>query len=83
MTISGGKGAAASVLGAAVPFTVDPWDPAYGQAFSEGQDSALDDSTAELVLDFEVPAADWRPVDPDTGPSLPRVVVELSSTRWI
>ena len=58
--------------------------PAYGQAFSEDQDgSALEDSTAELVLDFEVPAADWRPIDPDPAPRLPGVVLFLDGVRRI
>ena len=83
MTIPGGEGAAAAVPRAAVPFTVDPWDPAYGHAFSEEDGSALEVSTAELVLDFEVPAADWRPIDPDPAPRMPGVVLFLDGVRRI
>ena len=65
-------------------FTVDPWDPGYGLAFSEEQDgAALEGSTAELVLDFEVPAEDWRPVDPDPARELPGIVLFLDGVRRI
>jgi len=65
-------------------FTVDPWDPGYGLAFSDDQDGGtLAGSTAELMLDLEVPAADWRPVDPDLRPALPGVVLFLDGVRRI
>jgi hypothetical protein len=79
VTVSGGAGAAI----AGVPFTVDPWDPAYGQAYTEEDGGVLDDSTAELILDLEVPAADWRPIDPDPYPALPDVVLFLDGVRRI
>ena len=48
-----------------VAFTVDPWDPGYGLAYNEELDGgALEESSAELNLDLEVPAAQWRPIDP-------------------
>jgi hypothetical protein len=65
------------------PFTVDPWDPAYGQALFEEDAGALDDSSAELVLDLEMPAADWRPVDPDPALALPGLVLFLDGVRRI
>jgi hypothetical protein len=70
--------------GQQVPFTVDPWDPSYGQAFTE-EDSgaALEDSSAELMLDFEVPAARWHPIDPDPALALPGVVLFLDGVRRI
>ncbi|MGN6794819.1 MAG: hypothetical protein ACTHJW_20725 [Streptosporangiaceae bacterium] len=71
------------VSGTLVPFTVDPWDPAYGQAFSDEHGGTLDDSTAELVLDLEVAAVDWRPIDPDRAPALPRLVLFLDGVRRI
>ena len=65
-------------------FTVDPWDPGYGLALSdEPEGGALEGSTAELMLDLEVPAADWRPVDPDRKPALPGVVLFLDGVRRI
>ena len=74
----------APVVGATVPFTVDPWDPAYGQAFGDDQGgAALEGSSAELVLDLELPAADWRPLDPDPRPALPDLVLFLDGVRRI
>ncbi len=73
-----------TALAGAATFTVDPWDPGYGLAFSEEQDGAtLEGSTAELMLDFEVPAADWRPVDPDLAHELPGIVRFLDGVRRI
>jgi hypothetical protein len=68
----------------AATFTVDPWDPGYGLAFSDEQDGAtLEGSTAELVLDFEVPPEDWRPIDPDQAPELPAIMLFLDGVRRI
>ena len=67
-----------------VSFTVDPWDPGYGLAYSEDLDSdALEESSAELNLDLEVPAAQWRPIDPDRAPELPATVLFLDGVRRI
>jgi hypothetical protein len=67
-----------------VPFTVDPWDPAYGQAFSdEDSGAALDDSSAELILDLEVPPEDWHPIDPEPTLAVPDVVLFLDGVRRI
>lgn len=69
---------------APVSFTVDPWDPGYGLAFSEDLDGgALEESSAELNLDLEVPAARWHPVDPDPTPPLPGTVLFLDGVRRI
>ena len=49
-------------------FTVDPWDPGYGLAAGEELGGgALEESTAELNLDLEIPAASWRPGSPGRG----------------
>ena len=59
------------------PVTVDPWDPGYGMALAEEMDGgALQESSAELILDLEQPAGQWRPVDPDLAPAL-----RISSSR--
>lgn len=42
-----------------VRLAVDPWDPSYGNPLGE---SALEESTARLTLDLEVPADDWTPI---------------------
>jgi hypothetical protein len=67
-----------------VAFTVDPWDPGYGLAFSEDLDGgALEESSAELNLDLEVPAAQWHPINPDPAPQLPGTVLFLDGVRRI
>jgi hypothetical protein len=62
-------------------FTVDPWDPGYGQAMAD--ESELGESSAELQLDLEVPAEDWRPIDPDPEVELPEKVLFLDGVRRI
>ena len=67
-----------------VSFTVDPWDPGYGLAFSEDPDGgALAESSAELNLDLEVPAARWQPIDANPAPRLPRTLLFLDGVRRI
>lgn len=67
-----------------VSFTVDPWDPGYGMAVSEDLDGgALQDSSAELILDLELPAGQWRPVDPGLAAALPATVLFLDGVRRI
>jgi hypothetical protein len=69
---------------ARVSFTVDPWDPGYGLAFSDELDGgALEESSAELNLDLEIPAPQWRPLDPDPAPRLPGMVLFLDGVRRI
>jgi hypothetical protein len=70
---------------APLTFTVDPWDPGYGQAFSDEQDEPgrLSESTAELDLDFEVPAGEWQPIDPDPEFTLPERVLFLDGVRRV
>ncbi len=65
-------------------FTVDPWDPCYGPAYGDELDSGpLEESSVELNLDLEVPAARWHPVDPDSAPRLPGTVMFLDGVRRI
>ena len=65
-------------------FTVDPWDPGYGQAVGDELDGgALAASTAELGLDLELAADRWRPVDPDLAPQPPDTVLFLDGVRRI
>jgi hypothetical protein len=69
----------------AVPsFSVDPWDPGYGMAFGEEMSGeALQESSAELILDLEFPAAQWRPVTADTDRRVPENVLFLDGVRRI
>ncbi len=65
-------------------FTVDPWDPGYGLAYSDELDGgALGESSAQLDLDPEMPADRWRPVDPDPTASLPGTLLFLDGVRRI
>ena len=67
-------------------FTVDPWDPGYGQAFSDeqaGSGGALSESSALLDLDLEMPAEDWQPIGPPLGLPLPKSVLFLDGVRRI
>ncbi|HEY3905814.1 MAG TPA: hypothetical protein VGM14_18035 [Streptosporangiaceae bacterium] len=75
----------AAAPAARLMFTVDPWDPGYGQAFSDEQDEPgqLSESTAELDLEFEVPAGEWRPIDPDPTFTLPERVLFLDGVRRV
>jgi hypothetical protein len=69
---------------APVSYTVDPWDPGYGVAFSEELDGgALEESSAELNLDLEMPSAQWRPVDPDPAVVRPGTVLFADGVRRI
>jgi hypothetical protein len=71
--------------GPAVPsFSVDPWDPGYGMAFGEEMSGeALQESSAELILELEFPAAQWRPVTADTDRRVPENVLFLDGVRRI
>lgn len=76
---------ASTAAPALMSFTVDPWDPGYGQAFAEELDSSggLSQSSAELNLDFEMPARDWLPLDPDPAVPVPEAVLFLDGVRRI
>jgi hypothetical protein len=79
--------AASALAPALMSFTVDPWDPGYGQAYAEELDSpgsgTLSESTAELNLDFEMPAQEWLPIDPDPAVPMPETVLFLDGVRRI
>jgi len=64
-------------------FSVDPWDPSYGQALEEADGPGMAASTAELNLDLERAAAGWGPIDPDVAAPLPGTVLILDGVRRI
>ncbi len=69
---------------AGLAFSVDPWDPGYGMALGEELDgAALEESSAELTLDLELPAADWHPIDPDLSGRPPGTLLFLDGVRRI
>jgi hypothetical protein len=60
-------------------FSVDPWDPAYGT--SSG--SQRGESSAEVAIDVEVPAAEWAPIDPSPGLVPPSAVLFVDGVRRV
>lgn len=66
-------------------FSVDPWDVEYGSSVELSADA----STADVVVDLEVPADQWRPVDaPDLSPQPQRIlfidgVRRIDARVWI
>ncbi|MEO3794411.1 hypothetical protein ABGB14_29715 [Nonomuraea sp. B10E15] len=64
-------------------FTVDPWDPGYAAALAVEALSELGSTSAELVLDIERPAADWKPVTPGPDADPPRTLLVADGVRRI
>lgn len=65
-------------------FSVDPWDPGYGLAFTSDLDGgALEESSAQLNLKVEVPPEAWAPVDPDPSVPVPTTMLFLDGVRRI
>jgi hypothetical protein len=62
-------------------FSVDGWDPAYGVSLEAEQQ--LQESTAQITVDVEVPASQWRPVDPRPGLAPPASVLFVDGVRRI
>jgi hypothetical protein len=61
-------------------FSVDGWDPSYGASLElEGQ---LEESTAKIDAEVELPADRWRPIDPDVGP-LPEALLFADGVRRV
>jgi len=63
-------------------FHVDPWDPGFGAALTESA-GGLQETTADLGLDFETPADRWRPLDPRPGGWAPSAVLVVDGVRRI
>jgi hypothetical protein len=73
-----------STVARPVSFSVDPWDPGYGMAFGEEMNGdGLPDSSAELNLDLELPAGQWRPLTPDGTMPVPDTLLFLDGVRRI
>ena len=82
MTLSAAPVSAAAT--ATASFSVDPWDPSYGMAYGEEMDDdSRPGSSAELVLDLELPPADWRPVSADPSLPVPGTILFLDGVRRI
>ena len=63
-------------------WSVESWDPAYGLP---GEALDLDDTSADVVVDIEVPAPQWAPLDvPDgSGDAAAGVVVFVDGVRRV
>ncbi len=73
-----------TTLIAPASFSVDPWDPSYGQAFTEDMDAqGFAETSAELNLDLEVQADRWHPVDPPDRLAAPDTLLFLDGVRRI
>ncbi|HEY1666881.1 MAG TPA: hypothetical protein VGG54_14430 [Trebonia sp.] len=67
--------------GRPMSFSVDGWDPSYGASLElEGQ---LEESTARIDADVELPADRWRPIDPDTAGPLPEALLFADGVRRV
>jgi hypothetical protein len=61
-------------------FRIDPWDPSYGSALdAELQPSRGDD----VVLDLELPAGEWKPIEPHPLDAPPSVVLFVDGVRRV
>ncbi len=60
-------------------FSVDPWDPSYGTSLG----TELGQSSADVVLDAEVPVDRWAPLDPAPGVGPPDAVLFVDGVRRI
>lgn len=65
---------------------VDAWDPAYGASLEgagAGVDGPAAPSSAQIDADAEVPAGQWRPLDPAPDVHCPDVVLLVDGVRRI
>jgi hypothetical protein len=66
-------------------FSVDGWDPSYGASLElEGQlEGQLEESTARIDADVEVPADRWQPVSPDPAGPVPDALLFVDGVRRV
>jgi len=65
-------------------FSVDPWDPSYGMAYGdEMAGESLQESSAELTLDLELPSDRWRPLEADPDVPVPGTILFLDGVRRV
>jgi len=67
---------------AAMRFTVDGWDPAYGAAFDVDDSVALPETAQRIDAAVEVPESAWAPVDMPVLPT-PSAVLFVDGVRRI
>lgn len=74
---------AAQVMSPGMRFTVDSWDPAYGQAFDVDDTVILPESTQRIDAGVETPDADWAPIPARPGPTMQGAVLFVDGVRRI
>lgn len=67
---------------AGMRFTVDGWDPAYGNAFDVDDTAALPESAQRIDPNVEVAEADWAPVEVPVA-AVPSAVLFVDGVRRI
>lgn len=72
---------AGGVTAGIMRFSVDGWDPAYGSSL-EIEDE-LEESTAVVEVDVELPADRWRAIDPDPGAIAPEALLFVDGVRRV
>ena len=65
----------------AMQFTVDGWDPAYGTSLE--LEDYLDESSAVVDVNVELPADRWQPLDPDADCLAPAALLFVDGVRRI
>jgi hypothetical protein len=71
-----------SVADRPMSFTVDGWDPSYGTSL-EVEEQALEESTATVTVDIELPANRWGPIDSNPRASLPAGLLFVDGVRRV
>lgn len=69
-----------TAAGQQMRFNIDSWDVGYGTAIDV---EPLVPSNAEVLLDVEVPAESWGPIDPDPRITGPEAVLFVDGVRRI
>lgn len=62
-------------------FSVDGWDPTYGTSLELEDD--LGESTASVAVNVELPAPEWRPIDPRPGLPRPAALLFVDGVRRV
>ena len=87
VTSPGTGPASARSAGAADPgrprmrYTVDGWDPAYGASLE--LEVYLQESSANVAVDLELPASEWHPIDVRTDIPAPAAMLFVDGVRRI
>ena len=62
-------------------FSVDGWDPSYGASLE--LEEQLQESTATVAVDVELPASRWQAIDATTDRALPAAILFVDGVRRI